>query len=160
MRMPPRVLLAAALSFALLPAAPASATVPPQRGVQVGQRVAPSKVTKITLRVDAATGRHPISPLIYGVNFADQVPGLAQRFTVPIGRWGGNSTSRYNYTNHTYNTGADWYYENVVAHSGDSLEPVEDFVSANQAAGTASLVTVPMLGWVSKDSPSEHPFTC
>src|SRR5690242_2898277 len=76
---------------------------------------------RITLTVDAGKGRHAISPLIYGVNFASQVSGLGQAFRVPVDRWGGNSTSRYNYTNDTYNTGSDWYFENIVASGGGTL---------------------------------------
>ena len=73
---------------------------------------------RVTLTVDAAAGRHAISPLVYGVNFASQVAGLGKAFRVPVDRWGGNSTSRYNYTNDTYNTGSDWYFENIVAQRG------------------------------------------
>lgn len=116
-----------------------------------------AKVKKVTLRVDAAAGVHPISPLIYGVNFASRVDGLDAAFAVPLDRWGGNSTSRYNYLNDTTNTGQDWYFENIVS---DPDETLTAFVDADRRAGSASLVTVPMIGWVSKDSPAEHPFLC
>lgn len=109
------------------------------------------------LSVDATASRHPISPLIYGINFAGRTDGLSRAFRVPIDRWGGNATSRYNYTNDTYNTGQDWYYENIVAGRGERLT---DLINDDRAHGTASLVTVPMVGWVSKDSPSDHPFLC
>jgi hypothetical protein len=112
---------------------------------------------RITLTVDAGKGRHAISPLIYGVNFASQVSGLGQAFRVPVDRWGGNSTSRYNYTNDTYNTGSDWYFENIVASGGGTLD---SFIRTDRKRHSDSLVTVPMVGWVSKDSPTEHPFTC
>ena len=107
--------------------------------------------------VDVSQGRHHISPLIYGVNFASQVAGLGGAFRVPVDRWGGNSTSRYNYANHTYNTGSDYYFENIVAGPGESLDAQ---VRNDRSHHTRSLVTVPMTGWVSKDSPSDHPFTC
>jgi hypothetical protein len=111
----------------------------------------------VTLTVDVAQGRHAISPLIYGVNFASQVSGLGKAFRVPVDRWGGNSTSRYNYTNNTYNTGSDYYFENIVA-SGDGT--LGSFVRTDRRRHSRSLVTVPMVGWVSKSSPSQHPFTC
>jgi hypothetical protein len=76
---------------------------------------------------------------------------------VPVDRWGGNSTSRYNYTNDTYNTGSDWYFENIVA-SGDGT--LDSLVTTDRARHSSSLVTLPMIGWVSKDSPSAHPFIC
>ena len=110
-----------------------------------------------TLTVDAARGRHHISPLIYGVNFSSQVAGLGRAFPVSVDRWGGNSTSRYNFANHTYNTGSDYYFENIVAGAGERLG---DQVSSDRSHHSQSLVTVPMTGWVSKDSPSDHPFTC
>ena len=112
---------------------------------------------QVTLTVDAARGHHAISPLIYGVNFASQVSGLGKVFRVPVDRWGGNSTSRYNYTNNTYNTGSDWYFENIVA-GGDGT--LDSLITTDRTRHSNSLVTVPMIGWVSKDSPSQHPFTC
>jgi Glycoside hydrolase family 44 len=113
--------------------------------------------TRVSLTVDAAKGRHAISPLIYGVNFASQVPGLGKAFRVPVDRWGGNSTSRYNYTNHTYNTGSDYYFENIVASGKGTLGSL---VKTDRKRHSSSLVTVPMIGWVSKKSPRRHPFSC
>jgi hypothetical protein len=116
-----------------------------------------AEAEQVRLTVDAGKGRHAISPLIYGVNFASQVPRLGKAFVVPVDRWGGNSTSRYNYSNDTYNTGSDWYFENIVA-SGDGT--LDSFIRTDRRRHSDSLVTVPMTGWVSKDSPSNHPFTC
>ena len=116
-----------------------------------------AKVARVNLSVDARAGRHAISPLIYGVNYAGQTPGLSSAFTVPVDRWGGNSTSRYNYTNDTYNTGQDWYFENIVS---DPESTLTAFVDGDRSHGSASLVTVPMVGWVAKNSPSGHPFLC
>lgn len=150
------VATATAVALLTTPSAPASAAPARPDGPGFG-RVLPAKTTKINLSVDATAGRHAISPLIYGVNYAAQTSGLDKQFTVPVDRWGGNSTSRYNYTNDTYNTGQDWYWENIVAGPGDRLT---DFVNTDRARRSASLVTVPMIGWVAKNSPSEHPFTC
>ena len=105
------------------------------------------------LTVDVAAGRHAISSDIYGMNFADA--GLATEFGITADRWGGNSTSRYNYTNNTHNTGSDYYFENIV----DSTS-LDSFVAADLAHGTNPVVTVPAMGWVSKTSPSTHPFAC
>ena len=116
-----------------------------------------TKAARVNLSLDAKAGRHAISPLIYGVNYAGQTPGLSSAFTVPVDRWGGNSTSRYNYINDTYNTGQDWYFENIVS---DPDRTLTAFVDADRSNGSASLVTVPMIGWVSKDSPSAHPYLC
>jgi len=51
------------------------------------------------LQVDANAAQHPISPNIYGMNFAD--PDLAEAVRLPINRWGGSqfldsaATGRY-----------------------------------------------------------------
>jgi putative cell wall-binding protein len=105
------------------------------------------------LTVDAAAGRHSISNDIYGMNFANAA--LATELGLTADRWGGNSTSRYNYTNNTHNTGSDYYFENIV----DAIS-LDSFVAADLAHGTNPVVTVPALGWVSKTSPSTHPFAC
>ena len=68
-----------------------------------------------------------------------------------VARWGGNASSRYNFKNHTYNTGSDWYFENIVAGPDNT---VESFVRTNRARGAKQVVTVPMIGWVAKDSPA------
>lgn len=109
----------------------------------------------LALSVDVAAARHRISPDVYGMNGGD--PGLLAELGMPVARWGGNSSSRYNFKNHTYNTGSDWYFENIVAGPENTLEA---FVQRNRDRGTKQVVTVPLSGWVSKDSPSEHPFAC
>lgn len=109
----------------------------------------------VTLAVDVAAARHAISPDIYGLNGAD--PAFAAEIGLPVARWGGNASSRYNFKNHTYNTGSDWYFENIVASPENTLE---SFVQTNRDRGTKQIVAVPMVGWVAKDSPSSHPFNC
>lgn len=109
----------------------------------------------LTLSVDVSAARHRISPDIYGLNGAEAA--FAAEIGLPVARWGGNASSRYNFTNHTYNTGSDWFFENIVAGPENTLEA---FVERNRARGTRQIVTVPMIGWVAKDSPSEHPFHC
>lgn len=107
------------------------------------------------LSVDVAAARHSISPDIYGLNGAD--PAFAAEIGLPVARWGGNASSRYNFKNHTYNTGSDWYFENIVAAPENTLE---SFVQTNRDRGTKQIVAVPMVGWVAKDSPPSHPFAC
>jgi hypothetical protein len=107
------------------------------------------------LSVDVAAARHAISPDIYGLNGAD--PAFAAEIGMPVARWGGNASSRYNFKNHTYNTGSDWYFENIVAGPDKT---VESFVQTNRDRGTKQIVAVPLIGWVAKDSPQSHPFNC
>jgi len=104
------------------------------------------------LSVDAAAGQHPISPDIYGMNYVSET--IAADLNLPVRRWGGNSTSRYNWQNGFTNTGSDWYYENIPGNSADN------FVDQDRRTGTKTILTMPLIGWVSKNSPSSHPFDC
>ncbi len=105
------------------------------------------------LRVDAAAGRHAISPYIYGLNFADAT--LAADIKLPVNRWGGNSTTRYNFKLDTSNRASDWYFENIP---DDNANPgvlpngsgADNFVSANKGRGTDTIMTVPLIGWTPK----------
>ena len=106
------------------------------------------------LSVDAAANRHTISQYIYGMNFANQ--DVASALNLPVDRWGGNSTSRYNWQNDTTNTGSDWYFENVP----DAMGASDEFVDQNNLTGTKTLLTVPLIGWVAKSRPSGHPYDC
>ena len=106
------------------------------------------------LSVDVAANRHAISPYIYGMNFASEA--IANDLHLPVRRWGGNSTSRYNWQNDTTNTGSDWYYENVP----DDPGAADLFVDQNRRTGTQTLMTVPLIGWVAKSRPSGHPYDC
>src|SRR5947209_5998840 len=64
------------------------------------------------LSIDAAGGRHGISPDIYGINFYWDGAGPAAVALRPtIRRWGGNSTSTYHWKYDLNNLAADWYYE-------------------------------------------------
>jgi hypothetical protein len=105
------------------------------------------------LSVDAAASRHPISPHVYGLNFAD--PSLAAELSLPVNRWGGNATTRYNWQNDTSNRASDWFFENIP---NDNSNPAalpdgsasDVFVEQNRAAGTETLLTIPLIGWTPK----------
>ena len=70
-----------------------------------------------SLRVDVRHGRHTISSDIYGVNFAADIgsPSAVAQAGHHGDRWGGNSTTRYDWTTGIHNTGSDWYFENIPA---------------------------------------------
>ncbi len=106
------------------------------------------------LKVDLAAGRHPISPLIYGMNFTDEA--LAAELRLPIRRWGGNATTRYNWKTDTQNRGMDWFFENVPNDNPNRAAlpdgSVTDlFVEQDRRTGTQSLLTLPLIGWTPKD---------
>ncbi|MGH7739800.1 MAG: glycoside hydrolase family 44 protein, partial [bacterium] len=96
-----------------------------------------------------------ISPYVYGLN--DQNPaGL----NVTVRRLGGNRMTGYNWTNNASNAGSDWHQTSddwlCAQYAGDvdCGKPgalVLHFVEQNQAAGLASLITLPMAGYVAAD---------
>lgn len=105
------------------------------------------------LSIDAASDVHPISPYIYGINYADAA--LAADLRLPVRRWGGNATTRYNYLLDTSNRGSDWYFENIPESVANPAalpngSSADRFVEQDRSAGTATLMTVPLIGWTPK----------
>lgn len=132
---------------------------PPKRDEKLGR---PAQVTAAAqgkgaltaparLTIDCRAPSRKISPLVYGFNynaFTDrqnaqwELGGTARR-------WGGNTMSRYNWKlGNAWNTGRDWYYENVP------VDPYTVFLDGNRAHGVRAALTLPMIGWVAKDTTS------
>ena len=105
------------------------------------------------LSVDARVNQHVISPYIYGVNFAEQE--LAEALRLPINRWGGNATTRYNWQNDVSNRASDWFFENIP-NENDNVAALpngsaaDKFIEQNSATGTETLMTIPLIGWTPK----------
>jgi glycosyl hydrolase family 44 len=113
------------------------------------------------LSVDAAADRHPISPDIYGMNFAEEA--LAKELRLPVRRWGGNSTTRYNWQIDVHNTGSDYYYENIPDGNSATLpndSSADRFVEQDRRTGAETLMTVPLIGWTPKQRLEDHPYDC
>jgi hypothetical protein len=115
------------------------------------------------LSVDAGANRHAISPYIYGMSYADEE--LADEVRLPVRRWGGNSTTRYNWQLDIHNTGGDWYFENIPEDNDHpELLPngsaADRFVEQDRRTGTKTLLTVPLIGWTPKGPRQEHPLDC
>jgi hypothetical protein len=118
------------------------------------------------LTVDAAAGRHMISPYVYGINsYGLDQPSTIGALGIPITRWGGDGTSEYNWQLDKSNSGSDWYFE-VFAQSGAAVVPPFDpvtfnnsafdrFHAANQVNGARSIGTIPLLGWVAGNFPDK-----
>ena len=115
------------------------------------------------LSVDVAAARHPISPYVYGINYANET--IANDVRLPVRRWGGNSTTRYNWQLNVYNTGSDWYFENIPAANSPSEtlpngSASDQFVDQDQRTATKTIMTIPMIGWTPKARLADHPFDC
>ena len=109
------------------------------------------------LAVDAGASRHPISPYVYGINeYADN--GLAGIMRIPLRRFGGDSTTSYNWQNDVSNAASDWYFENYAQYNG--TPPLPDgssfdlFHQANLQTGALSLGTISLMDWTPKDTTS------
>lgn len=103
------------------------------------------------LEVNVAADRHPISPDIYGMNDNPFDPGLAREIRLPVSRWGGDATTRYNWQVDASNAGGDWFFmagseQTTVTPSGSA----DRFVRKAQAAGAKVLLTIPVIDYVNK----------
>ncbi|WP_158842832.1 glycoside hydrolase family 44 protein [Saccharothrix deserti] len=105
------------------------------------------------LTVDVGADRRPISEDVYGMNFASEE--LAADIGLPVHRWGGNATTRYNFRYDNSNRASDWYFENIDEPNPDPSTLPDGSTTdraheQNLRTGTKSLFAVPLLGWVSK----------
>src|SRR5437588_1374706 len=116
-----------------------------------GQPTADVPLGSVTVRIDTLSAATAISPLIYGVSFAD--PAYVKELGATVNRWGGNSASTFNWDNgHAWNAGRDWEFRNN--NGGRSGNAVDAFIQQSLAAGAQPLITVPTLGWVAKNDDS------
>jgi len=113
---------------------------------------APAVAAGPALTVDAANKTHAISPDIYGMNAFAYDETAEKAVNLPVDRWGGDATSRYNYKADVTNAAADWYFENRV--SGGGTQDASGFnkeVESDKAVGAKTMGTVPVIGWVAKN---------
>jgi predicted small lipoprotein YifL len=105
----------------------------------------------VTFAVNTTQAVHPISRYIYGKNFNGST--WAQEPNLTMNRLGGNRWTAYNWENNASNAGSDYNYQNDSYLGGGNIpgEAVRLNVANARAAGGATLVTVPILGWVAAD---------
>lgn len=130
----------------------------PLGGVQAGESArpaaAPLALPGPTLTVNFGAPQHAISDDIYGMNFTQDA--LADELDLTVVRWGGNATTRYNYLVDADNRGSDWFFENINSnHPNPAMLPegsaADLFVQQNNSFGADTILTVPLIGWVTKD---------
>jgi hypothetical protein len=121
--------------------------------------VAPAATTAFT--VDASSGRTTISRAIYGVAFAEaKSVGVAT-----IQRFGGDCSSLYNWKADAFNCGSDYIFANQpligfgyppynLSGIPAGMSGADWLVTFDRQHGVDTLLTVPMIGWVAKDSTS------
>ncbi len=98
----------------------------------------------VAVGIDLSADRRAIDPAIYGVSGS---PNLA-RVRYPFVRWGGNSTTRYNWQADIHNTAGDWFFMNIVDGNGTPAgSSVEALIASTLAAGSRPLLTLSTIGW-------------
>ena len=110
------------------------------------QRATPLAASALSVSVDLAGPRRAISPDIYGVNFGDDAQHADLHY--PLRRWGGNSTTRYNWQSDSHNTAFDYFFQNIADGTGTGLpanSSLNQFVASTRAHGQA-IVTIPTIG--------------
>ena len=114
----------------------------------------PPEPTDISISIDSAQDRRSIDPMIYGVNFASDQQLTDLKF--PSHRWGGNSTTRYNWKRDITHTAEDWFYFNIPnAVENEQLLPADSgsdrFIENSLNNQSEPLITIPMIGWAPLD---------
>jgi hypothetical protein len=105
-----------------------------------------------TVNVNANANRHPISPLIYGANWADQA--MITSLNLSVNRRGGNATTTYNWQDNSANRGGDWYFETLGDGDGYPGISGDQFVSTAQGGGAEPMLTIPLVDWIAKLGPN------
>jgi hypothetical protein len=164
--------LAAALT--IVPTTGTAAEPTPEPTVETRPTAAEAPVAKPAkgprLVVDLKKGKHRISPLVYGVNFAEA--GFAKAVDLPVDRWGGNATETYNWQVRGSNRGQDYYFTNFAdcwtaafgyCKQGQDFSAADAQVQQDRSTRTKTLLTLPLMGWVAKavsyagDHPCSYP---
>jgi hypothetical protein len=139
------------LTAAYTPDSASSATYNSASGT-ASVAVTSGTATSVSVNIDVLANRHTISPFIYGGNPTE---GTAQAtdLGMSLARFGGNATSDYNWQLHTYNSGADWYFEDFPLNDfqGNPIDSAQ-FITNYQNAGSHALTTMAMLPWVAQSA--------
>jgi hypothetical protein len=101
-----------------------------------------TSVRKVSLAVHCDAPPTRISPLIYGI------AGNVWATYATARRMGGNPMTRLNWDLGVWNTGNDWYFENVKA------ERPSVWFEEDLSHGVKGALVVPTIGWVAKDATS------
>ena len=127
--------------------------------VQVTASPSAPTAVAVTVTVTPASA-HSISPYIYGVNSGNASSNVypaggasALPSNLTLDRLGGNRLTAYNWETNASNAGSDYLYENDAELSTSAVAgaAATSFVSSDQSAGMASIVTLQMQGLVAAD---------
>jgi len=110
---------------------------------------------RIVLTVDKSSRGWEISPFIYGINWGPETnfESYVADLGIPLRRWGGNATTRYNWKLDMTNRAADWFFENLPDSNGIGLpeqSAFNRFFEQNRRLSIETVLTVPIIGWTPK----------
>lgn len=109
------------------------------------------------MSVDCRADTTPIKPGIYGIAFSprqDHEHPHLWELGATGRRWGGNPAERYNWKlGNAWNSASDWFFTNLN-YTNDPDFTWKKFLDANQQRGVRTALTVPVLGWVARDTKS------
>lgn len=115
---------------------------------------APAAAAGPALTIDVTNQPHSINPMIYGMDAYTLDPTVAKTVNLPLDRWGGDATSRFNYKLNVTSSAADWYFENQNGVIGNGTGQFDAQVESDLTVGAKTLGTMPVNGWVAKDATS------
>src|SRR5436309_3686728 len=101
---------------------------------------------QVAVNVDATANPHPISPLVYGVAFgsAAQLSDL----NAPANRWGGNSTTRYNWQVNSSNRASDYFFDSIG--SGTPGQDADQFTNDAEGSSAHPRKKIPVIYWLAR----------
>jgi hypothetical protein len=117
----------------------------------------------VNVSVDTHHTGNLLNPMIFGVAYGDGTRNGQIGYSVR--RWGGNSTTRYNWQVDVNNTANDYFFENIPNGRDRTQVPPLDgsadkFIGDALAGGSRPLMTIPTIGWTPRaDSALNHPYT-
>jgi len=102
---------------------------------------------QVPMTINASQNVQSISPYIYGTNDPSRISAATSV------RLGGNRWTAYNWTNNDSNAGSDYYFQNdgYLSSSTTPGAAVLPTLQADATSGAATLLTIPMAGYVSAD---------
>jgi PKD repeat protein len=102
----------------------------------------------LSIAVDANANRRAINPNVYGIAYG--TTAQLSDLNVPLNRYGGNNTTRYNWQVNGDNRGQDWYFESIGDTSSVAGERGDTFIANSRAGRAQPAITIPMIGWIAK----------
>ncbi|MCR8630003.1 glycoside hydrolase family 44 protein [Paenibacillus radicis (ex Xue et al. 2023)] len=114
-------------------------------------------VNEVSIQIDTNANRKPVNPDIYGVNFEEIEPKDMSPFSkYPVVRWGGNSTTRYNWELNVQNHASDWFFMNLPKENSPNTQlpngsRTDQLIDQTLSNGGKVLLTVPTIGWTPKE---------